>query len=83
MNKLHEGSPTMADLISDHAVDLVVNTPAGSSSEYDDSYIRKAAIRTKIAYITTTPGARAAAAGILAIQHGKAEPVSLQEYHRR
>ncbi len=83
VNKLHEGSPTMADLISDHAVDLVVNTPAGSSSEYDDSYIRKAAIRTKIAYITTTPGARAAAAGILAIQHGKAEPVSLQEYHRR
>ncbi len=83
VNKLHEGSPTMADLIRDHTVDLVVNTPAGSTSEYDDSYIRKAAIRAKVPYITTTPGARAAAAGVLAIQRGKAEPVSLQEYHER
>ena len=81
VNKLHEGSPHMADLIGNGSVQLVVNTPAGRSSEYDDSYIRKAAIRAKVPYITTTPGALAASSGILASRSAATEPVSLQDYH--
>ncbi len=81
VKKLHEGAPNMADLIADGIVQLVVNTPAGREAEYDDSYIRKAAIRAKVPYITTTPGALAASKGILAARDDAAEPVSLQEYH--
>ena len=79
--KLHEGSPTMGDLIRDGVVDLDINTPAGASSEYDDSYIRKAAIRARKPYMTTTSEALAAAEGIRARLAGAEGVRSLQEYH--
>jgi carbamoyl-phosphate synthase large subunit len=60
---------------------LVVNTPAGKSSEFDDSYIRKAAIRHKVPYITTTAAALAAAKGITARRACPAQVRSLQSYH--
>jgi carbamoyl-phosphate synthase large subunit len=47
----------------------------------DDSYIRKAAIKYKVPYITTTAAAIAAARGIQAFRKGTAEPKSLQDYH--
>ena len=59
----------------------MVNTPSGTSSEHDDSYIRKAAIRARVPYITTTTAALAAAHGILAAQADSDEVKSLQEYH--
>lgn len=55
--------------------------PFNMFPEYDDSYIRKAAIQFKIPYITTLAEAMAAARGIYAIQHGKARARSLQSYH--
>jgi len=58
-----------------------VNTPAGKSSEFDDSYIRKAAIRYKVPYITTTTAAKAAAEGIAARRAARAQVRSLQSYH--
>ena len=61
--KLHEGRPNIEDAIKNGEIQLVVNTPAGKSSEFDDSYIRKAAIRYKVPYITTTAAAKAAAGG--------------------
>ena len=64
--KLHEGRPNIEDAIKNGDIQLVVNTPAGRSSEFDDSYIRKAAIRHKVPYITTTAAALAAAKGIAA-----------------
>ncbi len=79
--KLHEGSPNIEDAIRDGRVQLVVNTPAGASSEYDDSYIRKAAIRAKVPYVTTTSAAHAAANGISAYRAGADEVRSLQRYH--
>jgi hypothetical protein len=60
---------------------LVVNTPSGKLSAIDDSYIRKAAIKYKVPYITTTAAAVAAARGIGAQREHKSEVRSLQQYH--
>jgi carbamoyl-phosphate synthase large subunit len=79
--KLHEGRPNIEDAIKNGEIQLVVNTPAGKSSEYDDSYIRKAAIRYKVPYMTTTTAAKAAAEGIAARRATRGEVRSLQDYH--
>jgi len=60
----------------------VVNTPAGKLSAYDDSYIRKSAIKYKVPYVTTTAAATAAARGIAARKQNAAVVRSLQEYHQ-
>jgi carbamoyl-phosphate synthase large subunit len=79
--KLHEGRPNVGDAIANKEVQLVINTPSGKASANDDSYIRKAAIKHKIPYITTMAAAVAAAEGIAARKNGQ-EPIrSLQEYH--
>ena len=62
--KVHQGRPNIVDAIKNKEIDLVVNTPAGRLSEYDDSYIRKNAIKYKVPYITTTSAARSATEGI-------------------
>jgi carbamoyl-phosphate synthase large subunit len=79
--KLHEGRPNIEDAIKNGEIHLVVNTPAGKSSEFDDSYIRKAAIRYKVPYITTTTAAKAAAGGIAARRAARGTVRSLQSYH--
>ena len=79
--KVHEGRPNIVDAIKNGEIDLVVNTPAGRLSEYDDSYIRKAAIKYKIPYITTTSAALASANGIRERQNGEYKVKSLQDYH--
>jgi carbamoyl-phosphate synthase large subunit len=79
--KLHEGRPNIEDAIKNGEIQLVVNTPAGKSSEFDDSYIRKAAIRHKVPYITTTDAAKAAAGGIAARRLDGGRVRSLQSYH--
>ncbi|MCP6720510.1 MAG: carbamoyl-phosphate synthase large subunit [Patescibacteria group bacterium] len=79
--KVHEGRPNIVDAIKNDEIQLIVNTPIGKRSQYDDSYIRKAAIKYKIPYITTATAAAATAKGIAARQ-GKEDIVkSLQEYH--
>jgi carbamoyl-phosphate synthase large subunit len=79
--KVHEGRPNIVDAIKNGEIDLVVNTPAGRLSEYDDSYIRKNAIKYRIPYITTTSAAFSAAKGILERQNGEYNVRSLQDYH--
>ncbi len=79
--KVHEGRPNIEDAIKNGDIDLVVNTPAGKSSEFDDSYIRKAAIKHRVPYITTTAAALAAAKGIAAHREHRDGVRSLQEYH--
>jgi carbamoyl-phosphate synthase large subunit len=80
--KLHEFQrPNIADEIKSKAIDLIINTPAGKTSTYDDGYIRKAAIKYKVPYVTTTAAARAAALGIAEYRAGKAGVKSLQHYH--
>lgn len=79
--KVHEGRPNIVDAIKNGEINLVVNTPAGPMSEYDDSYIRKNAIKYKIPYITTTSAALSSAKGIKDRQDGEYKVKSLQEYH--
>jgi carbamoyl-phosphate synthase large subunit len=79
--KMHEGSPNITDAIASGEIQLVVNTPSGKLSAWDDSYIRKAAIKYKVPYITTTAAAVSAAKGIAAHRKGDGGVKSLQEYH--
>jgi carbamoyl-phosphate synthase large subunit len=80
--KMHEGRPNIADGIKNAEIQLVVNTPSGKLSKHDDSYIRKAAIKYKVPYITTTAAAVAAAKGIAACRRGHGQVKSLQSYHK-
>lgn len=79
--KVHEGRPNIVDAIKNGEIQLVVNTPSGQQSEYDDSYIRKNAIKYRVPYITTTSAAMSATLGIEARQKGEYHVKSLQEYH--
>ena len=63
-------------------IQLVINTPAGRQSAQDDSYNRKAAIKHKVAYITTVAAALAAVEGIAAWRRQPADVKSLQAYQR-
>jgi carbamoyl-phosphate synthase large subunit len=79
--KEHEGRPNITDAIKNKEIQLVINTPSGKLSRYDDSYIRKAAINYRVPYITTLAAAKAAVKGITAYREGQAEIKSLQSYH--
>jgi len=81
VKKVHEGRPNIVDAIKNGVINLVINTPAGKQSEYDDSYIRKSAIKHKVPYITTTSAALAAVKGIKDRRNGAYNVKSLQEYH--
>ncbi len=82
VKKLHEGRPNILDLITNGSIDLIINSPVGKDSVHDDSYLRKAAIKGRIPYMTTIAGARATAKGILYVQkHGNADVKSLQQLH--
>jgi len=80
--KEYEGRPNITDAIKDREVQLVINTPVGKLSTHDDSYIRKAAIKYRVPYITTLAAAKAAVKGITAYRKGKSGVKSLQDYHR-
>ncbi|MDD5459356.1 MAG: carbamoyl-phosphate synthase large subunit [Phycisphaerae bacterium] len=79
--KVHEGRPNIVDAIKNKQIQLIVNTPVGKRSQHDDSYIRKAAIKHKIPYITTATAAAATAEGIAARQKTETTVKSLQSYH--
>ncbi|MBW2539710.1 MAG: carbamoyl-phosphate synthase large subunit, partial [Deltaproteobacteria bacterium] len=81
INKLGYGRPDIVDAIKNEEIKLIVNTPSGKESKDDDSYIRKAAIKHKVPYITTTTAAMAAARGIARRRKGQAHVKSLQTYH--
>ena len=82
---MYEGRPNIVDLILNGEIQLIVNTPSGKQSQYDDSYIRKSAIRYNIPYITTMTAALASVKGIAAyrVDHETEDKVkSLQSYHK-
>ncbi|HEY5317957.1 MAG TPA: carbamoyl phosphate synthase large subunit, partial [Solirubrobacteraceae bacterium] len=83
INKLHEGSPHVLDLIRKRECDLVINTPSGSGARADGYEIRAAAIAHGIPCITTMAGGMAAARAIGAARGGEPEVLSLQEIHAR
>ena len=82
MKKFYEGRPNVLDFITNGEIDLIINSPVGDDSEYDDSYLRKAAIKAKIPYMTTIAAAKATVEGILQVQKaGNGEVQSVQTLH--
>ena len=82
VKKLSEGRPNILDMITNGDIQLIVNSPVGKDSMSDDSYLRKAAIKAKVPYITTIAAASATAAGIHYVKTNPASEVkSLQELH--
>ncbi|MCL0056286.1 carbamoyl-phosphate synthase large subunit [Dehalococcoidia bacterium] len=80
--KIHEGRPHIVDYVKNKMVDIIINTPVGKKARYDDSYIRKSAVRYNVPYFTTVSGAGAVAVGIEAKdQKVFFEPI--QAYHAR
>ncbi|MBR1597852.1 MAG: carbamoyl-phosphate synthase large subunit [Lachnospiraceae bacterium] len=84
INKLYEGRPNILDAITNGEIDIIINSPVGKDSVHDDSYLRKAAVKAKIPYMTTIAAARATAEGIKYVnEHKTGEIASLQELHSR
>ena len=82
IKKLSEGRPNVLDVITNGKIDMIINSPAGKDSATDDSYLRKAAIKGKIPYMTTIAAAKATAEGIHYVKaHSDSEIKSLQELH--
>jgi carbamoyl-phosphate synthase large subunit len=79
--KIHEGRPHIVDYVKNKMVDIIINTPVGKKARYDDSYIRKSAVRYNVPYFTTVSGAAAAAVGIEAIKDQKVFFEPIQTYH--
>ncbi|HOX54902.1 MAG TPA: carbamoyl-phosphate synthase large subunit [Candidatus Omnitrophota bacterium] len=82
IKKVHEGSPNIVDAIKSDKINLIINTPVGQKSKYDDSYIRMLAIQRKIPYVTSMAAAQATVEGIEAITKKKIEPTCLQDYYK-
>ncbi len=80
--KVNEGRPNIVDLIKTAKIDLIINTPLGRESFYDEKSIRRAAIRYNIPCITTLAAAHAAARGIQALLEQGTEVAALQDLHR-
>ena len=80
--KVNEGRPNIVDLIKTGKIHLVINTPLGRESFYDEKSIRRAAIRYNIPCITTLSAAHAAVRGIHALIELQREVNCLQDLHR-
>ncbi len=82
INKMQEGRPNIVDAITNKQIQLIINTPAGPEKFFDDSYIRKSAVKHKVPYITTIAAAVASAEGIKAVKnHGQIPVNSIQAIH--
>src|SRR6202049_70010 len=79
--KVNEGRPNIVDLVKTGKVDMVINTPLGRESFYDEKSIRRVAIRYNIPCITTLSAANAAARGIRALVEHSLEVSALQSLH--
>lgn len=82
VKKMYEGRPNVTDLITNGKIDIIINTPAGKQAASDDSYIRKAAIKHRVCYMTTMAAAKATISGIKSAKKlGDVGVKSLQEFH--
>ncbi len=79
--KVKEGRPNVVDLIKGDRIQLIVNTPRGQDTFFDEKAIRRAAVMARIPTITTLAAAQAAAEGISALQEGTLSVVALQTLH--
>jgi carbamoyl-phosphate synthase large subunit len=79
--KVNEGRPNIVDLIKTGKVDLIINTPLGRESFYDEKSIRRAAVRYRVPCITTLSAAQAAAHGVRALIEHSFGINALQDLH--
>ncbi|QHS50915.1 carbamoyl-phosphate synthase large subunit [Edaphobacter sp. 12200R-103] len=79
--KVQEGRPNVVDLIKGNRIHLIINTPRGQDTFFDEKAIRRAAVQARIPTITTLAAARAAAEGITALQRGTLSVYALQALH--
>jgi carbamoyl-phosphate synthase large subunit len=79
--KVNEGRPNIADEIVNRKVDLVINTPLGRESFFDDRTVRRAAMMYEVPCITTLTGAAAAVSAILALRQEGLGVRALQDYY--
>ncbi len=79
--KLHEGRPNIIDAIENKKIQVIFNIPIGRKGKEDDSYIRKAAIKHRIPYITSAEAAVASVEGIETVLRSEITVKSLQEYN--
>jgi carbamoyl-phosphate synthase large subunit len=77
--KVGEGRPHIVDLIVSDQVSLLVNTPLGKQSQYDDYAMRRAAITYNVPYLTTMSATSAACDALIALRSRTPEVRSLQE----
>jgi carbamoyl-phosphate synthase large subunit len=81
MYKVNEGRPNVADHLVNRAIDMVINTPLGRESFFDDRAVRRAATMTQVPCITTLTGASAAVSAITALRQQALSVRSLQDYY--
>ena len=80
--KVNEGRPNIADLIRQGDIALIINTPLGKTSHYDEKAIRKAALQFNVPCVTTITGAEALVESISTkLSEGHVSVRSLQEIH--
>ena len=79
--KVNEGRPNVADQIVNRKIDLVINTPLGRDSFFDDRAVRRAATMAQVPCITTLTGALAAVSAIKALRSQALTVRSLQDYY--
>jgi carbamoyl-phosphate synthase large subunit len=80
--KVNEGRPNIADKIRLGEIALVINTPLGRASHYDERAIRRAALQFNVPCVTTMTGAQAIVEAIAARKEtGAFQVYSLQELH--
>ena len=80
--KVKEGRPNVVDYIKGERIQLIVNTPRGADTFFDEKAIRRSAVQQRIPMITTMAAARAAAEGIAAMQRQTVNVVAMQQLHR-
>ncbi|MSR22978.1 MAG: carbamoyl-phosphate synthase large subunit, partial [Gemmatimonadetes bacterium] len=78
--KVGEGRPHIVDAIVSGEVDLLINTPLGKKSQYDDYAMRRATITYGVPYLTTMSATNAACDAIFALRTVKPQVRSLQEW---
>ncbi len=81
MYKVNEGRPNVADHIVNGTIDMVINTPLGRESFFDDLALRRQATMSQVPCITTLTGASAAVSAIKALRQETLTVRSLQDYY--
>jgi carbamoyl-phosphate synthase large subunit len=79
--KVKEGRPNVVDLIKGERIQLIINTPRGQDTFFDEKAIRRAAVLARVPTITTIAAAQAAAEGIEALQRKTISVYALQNLH--